>query len=370
MHVPCWPAALLAAAAATVAPTLAAQVPSRDAPTPSYVAVSLIGQHMGRFPATNCLNDPAKGVYVTEFVETTPASAPAGFGSFDMKLPGACVTPFFQALFARERLTAVVTFVSSDGTPSMTLSLSNAQLARVRLVTINAGSSAIPILQVSVAAPQVIATAGGAPAAVSPTSASGTITTSGTTTSRMSPQRMTSRPPLRRTRAPEIRLPLSRTIPVASATQSAGAGWMQHGGQLGYVGADLVAATSPSFDFNVHASDLYVDAGYALDAATQMPTGAMQVALGPLHRAADALSASLKTAATAHAPLTQAVFTAHTVDGAPVITLTLHGATLASDQLGSLNAGSSSVQVETIQLTIGGLTITDIGSGKTAQSQP
>lgn len=102
-------------------------------------------------------------------------------------------------------------------------------------------------------------------------------------------------------------------------------------------------------------------------ASAQMPTGPLRIALTPLTKRLDASTAALKNAATTHAHLAHAVLTLFH-HSQPGITLTFRGAALQSDQL--VHPGNSSTEAESIQLTILGLAITDIGSGETATSSP
>jgi hypothetical protein len=132
--------------------------------------------------------------------------------------------------------------------------------------------------------------------------------------------------------------------------------------------SQILAAQLGSINVLLRATELSLDAGYASDAAL-MPTGTLQVALGPFHRSVDALSPQLQNAARAHAAIPQATLKVGATDSSPGITLVLHGATYISDQV-SASSSSNPGALETLQLGLNGLTVTDVGSGKTAQSQP
>lgn len=369
-----WCAALVVVGAAARPSSLAAQ--DRSVQPYSYVVVSFTGQHQGRFPAANCSPPALQGLAgVADFAETTPANVPAGFGSFDVQLGAACATPFFQALFAREPMTVVATFVSADGTPTMTYSMKSAQLTHVTLSTISAGAALVPYLKLSIAAPQVVVAAGGGSPSVSDPAPS-----SGPSSSTALRRRKANSSSLKRVRAPTLHVPLDqlrRVRPIrisgaaaASAPPAApsgvGSSWLGSGPRGGVGGALRLTAQFSNFDLNI-ASVLVLNAGYAIDASSHMPAGGLQVSLDPLQLVTDASTmTALGNAARAHAELSPGVLVIRDMAASPCITITLHGGRFVSYQV----AASNGVTIQTVQLGLDGFTITDIGSGKSAQSQP
>ena len=342
----------------------------------SYVVVSFTGQQQGRFPAANCSPSSLQGLSgVMDFAETTPANAPAGFGSFDVQITAACATPFFQALFAREPMAVVATFVSDDGTPTMTYSMKNAQLTHVTLSSISAGAALVPYVKLSIAAPQVVVAAGGGSSSVSDPAPS-----SGPSPSTALRKRKVNSSLLKRVRAPTFHLPLDqlrrvRPLRVSDATAASappaapsgvGRAWLG-GGPRGGVGGQLrLTAQLSNFDLNM-ASALGLNAGYAIDASSHMPAGALQVSLDPLQLVTNASTmAALGNAARAHAALSPGVLVVRDMEASPCITITLRGGRFVSYQV----AASNGVTIQTLQLGLDGFAITDVGSGKTAQSQP
>jgi hypothetical protein len=110
-----------------------------------------------------------------------------------------------------------------------------------------------------------------------------------------------------------------------------------------------------------------LNADYAIDASSHMPAGGLQLSLAPLQLVTNATTmTTLGNAARAHAAFTPGVLVVRDVEGNPGITITLRGGRFASYQVAAANG----VTIQTLQLGLDGFTITDVGSGKTAQSRP
>lgn len=376
-------AALVAIGVTAMSPSVVAQLSGGIAPT-SYVVMSFTGEHQGRFPAVNCVPSQLQGqVGVVDLVETTPSGAPAGFGSFDVKVDAACVTPFFYALINGERMTVVATFVAADGTPAMTYSMANAKFSHVKLSATHAVGSYAPYLELSVAAPQVVATVGGVA-----TPASSTGQSSGGSKTVASKPRPAKVSMTRRERAPSIHTPIDRlrsirrpmiasmavTTTGSAAPSGVGGGWLR----VGPRGSGALRLTaklttqSPPFDRDlVTGSNLELDAGYAVSASTRMPAGPLQLSLGPVAVATDAATmAALGNAGRAHAQLTTGVLALRDAEGTSCITITLRHGKIVSYQIAASSTSNTGATVQTLQLGFDGFAITDIGSGKTAQTGP
>ncbi len=381
-----WCAALMLAGALAIPPAVHGQTnQAHNSGPPAYMVASFTGQHLGRFPAANCAQYPQSVLGVVDFAETTPPDAPAGFGSFDLQVNAGCVTPFFQALFAREPLTVVTTFVSGDGTPAMTYTMKNVQLARVALATTNARGALPAVLTLSFATPNVEVAAGGGSSAVSaPSALSGS-----SRTAALRPLQVSALA-AKRPRAPRFHLALQRGLEVPSlhisgalaasaptaAPTGVGAGWL--GGALRgdaerglTYSMNLTAAPPQPLEANnVRITDVALDASYGIDAGSHMPSGALQLSLPPLLATSDvATTVALGNAGRAHGALTHAVLVVSNFQGTPGITITLHGGRFLSYQLAA-SASSNLPPIQTLQLGLDGVTITDVGSGKTASSQP
>jgi hypothetical protein len=113
-------------------------------------------------------------------------------------------------------------------------------------------------------------------------------------------------------------------------------------------------------DVSFRTPAVYLSARSPVDAATGMPTPGLRISIGPIMKVLDQRSPQIRSAAIARAPLTQAVFAVLGPQGAAGITIWLKAAQITGDQL--------SASDETITLSAGQLTITDIGSGRTAST--
>jgi hypothetical protein len=103
-----------------------------------------------------------------------------------------------------------------------------------------------------------------------------------------------------------------------------------------------------------------------------MPTGTLQITLSPLVTATTpAAMVALANAGRAHAALTQGKIVLWKADATPTpgITVTLRGGRFTSYQVTTGSSGPQSLAIQTMQLGFDGFTMTDIGSGKTAQTQ-
>jgi hypothetical protein len=312
------------------------------------VNATFVGTVHGALPPASCTPDQGghepPSAAVGAFDETTAAQAPAGSGTFEILVVSTCAAPFYQALFAHEPITAHFSFVDgTTGQTTLALTLTNARLTHVDLVQGSmSGTGSAGVLKIGIASTQVAAES----AAASPGSA--IATPQGSTVSLAAAT-------VKRLRAPSIHL--ASTI-LGGITPGAGETWASGGASSS---AHLVS-TSPAMDAafsDLSAFALSVHA--TVDAVTGMPASSFQITLDPLTKALDAKTTQLKAAALAHATLTQAVVTlTGRQSGTTGITLWLKSAHLTTDQLSS--------STETISISASQMTITDIGSGRTASS--
>lgn len=340
-----------------------AQGAQKSPQTTSYVRGSLTGAVHGALPPASCAGSgrgSASGqLGIASFEETTSAQAPAGSGAFEVTIVSTCAAPFYQALFAREALTGHFSFMNSGGQTTLDLSLANARLTHVDIAPLNAGGTTTILLKVGIASTQVTAAAAGA----SPASSTGS-TTTGTATPTPTPGTVTPQGAtlatagvMKRLRAPSIHVAAS-AIAIAIATLGVGEGWA-----AGSVVSNVhVATATPAMDaMFVDAAPLGLSVHTAVDATTGMPTGSsFQILLDPVAKPLDAKTVQIKAAALSHAPLTQSVVTLVGGGGTTGITVWLKSAHLAADDVTSAR--------ENISIAATQMTITDIGSGRTASS--
>ncbi len=332
---------------------------------PDAVQVTLSGSVHGALPPAPCTvaGGPAGTVAVGAFDETTASTAPAGSGTFELEIATACAAPFYQALFSHEPITAAFVF---GGAQRLTLSLANARITHVDVIGSPRTTSTLGLtLKIGIASTQVTASAPGANVTTGTAPSASPTTSSPAKTAAVQSGVVVpmtkgasvalSSGPVARIRAPSIHA--TSTALAAAAPVGAGDAWTSHGV---IVNAHLVAST-PALDAMFPATGSFLLAVHAtVDAVTGMPTSTFQITLGPLKKAQDAATGQLKSAALAHAALTQAIITLVGSGAAPGLTVWLKSAHLTDD---ALSASSESISVAATQLTI-----TDISSGRTASS--
>ncbi|MFI5228583.1 MAG: hypothetical protein ACHQWU_05915 [Gemmatimonadales bacterium] len=318
---------------AVVLPAALAAQPAtskKDVALPDRLSATFVGAVHGALPPASCdaslHAQPPGSAAIGAFEETTSAQSPDGSGTFEIVVVSTCAAPFYQALFAHEPITAHFSFIDgTTGRTTLALTLANARLTHVDLVqgsTLGIGSAGM--LKIGIASTQV--TAGGAAAST-----------------------------LKRLRAPSIHV--ASTVLVA-ITPGAGETWASGGASSSAHLASISPAMDATFS-DLSAFALTVHA--TVDAVTGMPTSNFQIALDPLTKALDAKTTQIKAAALAHATLTQAIVTLMGRQSATAgITLWLKSARLTTDQLSS--------STESITISASRMTITDIGSGRTASS--
>lgn len=339
--------------------SVGAQGAQKSPQTTSYLRGSLTGAVHGALPPASCAGSgrgaTSGQLDIASFDETTSAQAPAGSGAFEVTIVSTCAAPFYQALFAREGLSGHFSFMNSSGQTTLDLSLANARLTHVDIAPLNTGARTTILLKVGIASTQVTAAAAVASSA-SPTG-SATTGTATPTPGTVTPQGaiLATAGVMKRLRAPSIHVAASA---IAIATPGVGEGWA--GG--GVASSAHITSTTPAMDASfVDAATLGLSVHTAVDATTGMPTGSsFQILLDPLAKPLDAKTAQIKAAALSHAPLTQSVVTLVGLGGTTGITIWLKSAHLASDDVTSTR--------ENISIAATQMTITDIGSGRTASS--
>jgi len=321
-HAP-WAAAILFAAAVRPATQT-----NRRPPLPDAAMVSITGNIHGSIPPAVCSRPGDDGIAVQAFEETSgrdDSSRVGASGSFELEMETACVAPFFQALFAHERLSTRVTFTGSTLHAPSSITLEDAQLTHVDLRLVSVAGRSRPRVAVGFSAPHVLST-----------DTSGMIVQTG------SAER-------RRARA-------FRASAQTSVRATAADAWMQHGvdAALHLAAAETAAdetshirrfhlsVSMPSSRSNAADPRIVLDSVVAVDAAQNKPRSER---LGR------------------DTPLRQAILMVNGQDGTTGITIWLKGAQPAhTDARGKRRAGA------TLAITAASLTITDISSGRTAST--
>ena len=299
----------LARSVLALAGGLAAGLGSRPARAQCGATATFSGAIHGALPPAAC-GATGGGLSLTDFQETTPASAPNGSGTFELSFNSTCVAPLYQALFSQEAIAATFDFGDAER-KSSTLSLANARLTHVDVSSARAGAATTMRVTIGIASPRVTAATA---------------------------------------RAPTIHLAGSarNALPGAGGAQA----WAARG--VGRVSVHLVA--KPSLDATVVASEPSLTVHAAVDAVTGMPTPNFQIAyrFTLVQAPRDVVSVTATRPAMTQTVVTYAGFGTATTG----VTLWLKSARVAS----VTTAGpATSISIAATQLTI-----TDIGSGRTA----
>ena len=280
--------------------------------------VSITGSVHGAIPPTSCIDVGAGGVPIRSFEEL--ANAGASHRSFRLQLATSCVAPLYQALFSKEPLQVRVGPLVRGTGGAPPILLADARLTRVELSTgANERGIRFPVATLEMTSSRVT---GAAPRA-------------------------------------------GRTEIYSEASLSprtSGEAWV-HDGVTGT--SVRLAAQPPGLDLTFASGDQRIAASWSVDERTGLPRDDLHIAVDPIDKSAGTDDASVAAAVDDRRELAEAVISFLGRDGAAGIVVWLKRASLAGF---SAPAGSpSGVRgVGHLSLVARQLTVTDIGSGRTA----
>jgi hypothetical protein len=279
---------------------------------------SITGSVHGAIPPVSCIDVAAGGVAIQSFEEL--ANAGASHRSFRIQLATSCVAPLYQALFSKEPLQVRVGPVVRGTGGSSPIQLADARLTRVELSTgANEHGIRFPVATLEMISSRVTGVA----------------------------------------------LHAGRTEIYSEASLSpraSGEAWV-HDGVTGT--SVRLAAQPPGLDVTFASGDQRIAASWSVDERTGLPRDDLHISVDPIDKSAGTDDAAVAAAVDDHRELAEAVISFLGRDGAAGIVVWLKRASLAGF---SAPAGSpSGVRgVRHLSLVARRLTVTDIGSGRTA----
>jgi len=318
-----WVAAMLLAA-----PVRVAAQSSRRSNVADAAVVSITGNIHGSIPPAACFERGKDGIAVEAFDETTGHSesgSHASSASFELEMGTGCVAPFFQALFAREHLSARVTFTGSALRAPYSMTLEDARLTHVDLGLVSTGGRSRIVVAIGLSTPHVVLG-----------DTSGSII-----------------------QAASVERPRARAFR-ASAPRAAGMGnadaWMRRG-----VDAAMHLATNqPATDETSHIRHFRLSVESTV---ARNNTAAVRIRLDSVLQRDMAEARPDSEQLDRHALLNQATLLVNGQDGTTGITVWLKGAQITHP--GSRGDGR---RTTSLAISAASLTITDISSGRTAST--
>lgn len=276
--------------------------------------VSFTGSVHGAMPPVACIESGTAGIPMRSFEEMT--SNGSRYRAFRIQLSSSCVAPLFQALFSREALEVRAALRSGAGVAAF----GDAHLTRVELAMApNERGAKFPVVTVEL------------------------------TSSRVSG---VSSPRLQTTSFSDV-----SPVPRGSAEA-----WVK----AGIAGTSIRLAGQPAGpDITFASGDQRIVASWSVDDETGRPRDDLRIVVDPIDKAAGNDDAALTSAAQSRRELSEAVISFLGRDGAAGIVVWLKRASLAGF-VAPAPTPNGVRGVGRVTLVTRQLTITDIGSGRTA----